>query len=578
MAKSSSPSADRSAQRPNLGDAHSLVGMGPLLQQVQDGVASIIDEAQTRMTALLDAITAVSSGVDLAETLKKIVSTAVVLAGARYGALGVLDDSGKLKQFVHQGIDEQTLEEIGALPKGNGVLGVVLDEGKPLRLEDLSAHPSSVGFPPGHPPMRTFLGVPIRGRGRVYGRLYLTEKRDGGPFTAEDEAVVMALADAAGAAVETALLFEESLLRERWQRATGEVTAELLAGGDPHEAIEMIAERTRDLVHADRTIVLVPDPTAGEVEALRIAIATGDSAELLMGRSVPVLGSTSGQVFIDRVPRRVREPASQITVGDGRRFGPSLFLPLGDGAQMLGVLVATRFDGAAMFTDEQLQVASSFADQASLVLQRAADRATAEDLRMIADQERIARDLHDTVIQRLFAIGLALQATGRAVKSPAVSLRINNHLDELQAVIDDIRSAIFGLQTGEGLLTDVRTHLREIVDTATSSTALAVTFRFSGETSMVSAGWGATLEAVVRELVTNVVRHADASEIWVSAALHDEAFIVVEDDGVGVPQEASRSGLNNLSERAARLSGDFRLEPRPGGGTVATWSCPIPRK
>ena len=201
--------SDRQNQPP-VGELLSVAPLRELLAEVQDRIESIVSGTRERMDALLDAVVAVSSGLELDSTLRAIVQAAKDLVGAQYGALGVLGEGGMLSRFVHVGIDDDTRQLIGPLPTGHGVLGVVIEDAKPLRLADLSQHPMSVGFPPSHPPMRTFLGVPVRGRGEIFGRLYLTEKANGEEFTADDEVVVQALAGAAGVAIDNARLYEQA--------------------------------------------------------------------------------------------------------------------------------------------------------------------------------------------------------------------------------------------------------------------------------------------------------------------------------------------------------------------------------
>ena len=239
----------------------SHTGTPELLTEVQQRTEVIVEGTRERMDALLDAVLAVSSGLDLDATLRQIVHAAMELVDARYGALGVLGADGTLTRFVHAGIDEPTRELIGALPTGRGLLGVVIEDSKPLRLETLSLHPMSAGFPPHHPPMASFLGAAVRARGEVFGRLYLTEKNTGAPFTDDDEIVVQALAGAAGVAIDNAQLYAQARRRERWLQATAEVTAQLLSGTDTDTALPLIASRAAELTGADWTLIALPtDP------------------------------------------------------------------------------------------------------------------------------------------------------------------------------------------------------------------------------------------------------------------------------------------------------------------------------
>ena len=531
------------------------------------------------MDALVRAMTSVSSGLNLDRTLRQIVQAAIELVGARYGALGVLDGTGMLGEFVHVGMDQATIERIGPLPTGRGILGVVTDGGQPLRLDDLSAHPASVGFPPHHPAMRTFLGVPVQARGEVFGRLYLTEKVDGAGFTADDEIVIDALAGAAGVAVDNARLYEQSRQRQRWLEATAEVNGELLGGGDVAVALTLIAGHAMELTAADYALIALPaDPEAeaASLTELQVAVCVGERGDLLTGRLIPLAGSTTGAVFADQLPRNVARLAVDITGGVGDvEFGPALALPLGSGDMLAGVLLAVRRTGAPPFDEQELQVAASFADQAAIALQRAESQATERDLEVIGDRDRIARELHDQVIQRLFAIGLAMQSTQRRTKSPLVAERLSSHIDQLQEVIQDIRTAIFDLQSDPGRPAGLRSELNELITELTADTPLRTAVRMSGPIDVVPVHLAQHARAVVREAVSNAVRHAKAAELTVTVSAGDELAIEVADNGIGVPDDVARSGLANLGVRARQAGGSFAVERRADGGTRLAWAVPL---
>ena len=570
-----SPDGSREGRRP-IGDALSQTRLQELMTELQDRIGVIVENTQGRMDALLDAVLAVSSGLDLDATLQQIVDAAIELAEAGYGALGVLGSDGMLTRFVYEGIDDETRERIGPLPTGHGVLGVVIDDARPLRLDDLSKHAASVGFPANHPPMRTFLGVPVLVRGEVFGRLYLTEKKDGQSFTTDDEAVVQALAGAAGIAVDNARLYESARRRQRWLEATSEITAELLAGGDTGEALRLIATRAQELTEADYTLVALPsdpDLPADEVTELTIAVCVGMRADTITGQNVPISGSTMGAVFTDHMPRSVDRLSFDLT----EEFGPALALPLGGGADIAGVLITVRVPGARAFDEQQLQVVASFADQAALALRGAASQSARRELEVLADRDRIARDLHDQVIQRLFAIGLAMQGTQRRAKVPAIADRITDHIDELQQVIHDIRTAIFDLQTDPGLAPGLRATLRGVISELTADAPIRATVRMSGPLDVVPAPLAQHAEAVVRESVSNAVRHSSAHELRVTISVDDNLVIDVADDGVGIPDTVARSGLHNMAQRAVENHGSCTFQrPAGGHGTHLVWSVPLP--
>ncbi|MEP6561831.1 MAG: GAF domain-containing sensor histidine kinase [Nakamurella sp.] len=546
-----------------------------LLTEVQQRVQEILVDSRGRTEALLEAVLAVSSGLELDATLRQIVQAAITLVDAKYGALGVLGPGGMLTQFVHIGIDDDMRKLIGPLPTGHGVLGVVIEEAKPLRLEDISAHPMSIGFPANHPPMRTFLGVPVRARDEVFGRLYLTEKNNGEAFNHDDEIVLQALAGAAGVAIDNARLYEAARRRQHWLEATGEVTAELLAGTDAREALHLIAHRALELTQADYTLIALPaDPASApqDVTELIVAVCVGLASDQMTGQLVPITGSTMGAVFADHLPRNV----AQLAFGLSAESGPALALPLGGGESISGVLLTVRLPGSQGFDEQELQLVSTFADQAALALQRAQTQLAQRQLEVLADRDRIGRDLHDHVIQRLFAIGLGLQRTHRREKSAQQAARLDDHIDQLHEVIQEIRTAIFDLQAGPAETPQLRTALHRLITELTAESPMRTTARISGPLDILPATLAQHAQAVVREAVSNAVRHSQGSEVVITVSVADDLVIDVSDDGIGVPDTVARSGLHNLAQRAADSGGSFTVARRSGGGTKIVWSAPLP--
>ncbi|RIJ78332.1 GAF domain-containing protein [Nakamurella silvestris] len=539
----------------------------------------IVGSTRQRMDGLLEAVMAISSGLDLDGTLLRIVEAATVLVGTKYGALGVLGPDGMLARFVHTGIDEHTRQLIGALPTGHGVLGVVIEDAKPLRLDDLATHPSSVGFPPNHPPMRTFLGVPVRARDEVFGRLYLTEKTDGRPFTGDDEVVLTALAAAAGIAVDNARLYDEARTKQRWLEASGEITVQLLAGGDSRDALQLIATRAQELTGADYTFVVLPvdgDVPPDEVTELQVAVCVGADADDFRHLSFPVQGTTSGAVFTDQIPRNLAHLANSSPESAGRTLGPALAVPLGTGATLAGVLLAVRGPGGAGFDSQELKVAASFADQAALALQHAQMQFSQRELEIISDRDRIARDLHDHVIQRLFGIGLALNGTHRMTKVPVVADRISDHIDQLHEVIQDIRAAIFDLQAGSTTGQRLRITLDDLFSDLTTDSGMHTTVKMAGAVDQLTGKLAQHVQAVVIEAVSNAVRHSGGDELVLSIDVDQDVTVVVTDNGVGMPEIVARSGLKNLLSRAAEAGGRCVTAEPAGGGTQLIWSAPLP--
>ncbi|QKV73900.1 GAF domain-containing protein [Amycolatopsis sp. Hca4] len=550
-----------------------------LLRDLQDRIELLIG-TRDKMDGLLDAVLAVASGLELDTTLRRIVEAAMELGEATYGALGVLAEDGSLAEFIHVGIDDATRRLIGDLPKGHGVLGVVIDEAKPLRLAEISAHPASVGFPSHHPPMRSFLGVPVRVRSAVFGRLYLTEKRGGVPFTDDDEVVVQALAAAAGIAIENAHLYEQARVRQQWLAATSEVTTELLGGTDPAEALNSIANRALELTGSDVTMLALPNSGRLDVDEdwnddveLTVAVCAGARVAELSGLRISVDGGEAGAVYRDRTPRSV----SELVLGE-HRFGPGLVVPLRAGDRTAGVLMTVREPGAEPFDVAQLAVVASFADQAALALQLAARQRTARELDVLGDRDRIARDLHDHVIQRLFAVGLSMQSTQRRTKSPELQKRLGDSVEQMHEIVREIRTAIFNLHGGAAgeMGLRLRHRLHDAIAELTDDAPVHPTVSMSGSIDSLPAQLAEHVEAVVREGVSNAVRHAEAAALTVSVVVKDDVLrIVVVDDGQGLPTDVSTSGLGNMRERAVSAGGAFAVESRPEGGVRLDWSAPV---
>ncbi|WP_082469183.1 GAF domain-containing sensor histidine kinase [Sciscionella sediminilitoris] len=560
-----------------LGGAFPQPRLRELLTEVQDRIEEIVG-VQDRMDALLEAILSVSSGLDLETTLRALVRAAMQLVEADYGALGVLGDTGELEKFYFEGIEAGTAERIGRLPRGHGVLGALLHEGEPLRLTEIAEHPGSVGFPPHHPVMSSFLGMPVLARGEVFGRLYLTDKRGGAAFTKDDEVVVRALAASAATAIDNARLFGEVRRHERWLEASSEISAELLAGAEAPEALQLIVDRAIELSDADYALIALPEddrlPPEERTE-LSVTVCAGEGLADLKGRTIPVTESTTGQVFTSRKPRAVDRLAFDIAEGSGFEFGPALAVPMHAGETISGVLLVIRRPAASAFTEQQVQMVSSFADQAALAMQRAEAQSARRQLDVLADRDRIARDLHDQVIQRLFGIGLAMQGTHSRVRSPAIADRLAEHIGELHDTVQDIRLAIFDLHAGT-VTGGLRDRLQRVIAELTGEGTLRVIRRISGPLELVPAALAEDAEAVLREAISNVVRHARATELTITVSLDDHLILEVTDNGIGLPDRVGRSGLHNLAERAAQAGGDCTVERIAGGGTRLVWWAPLP--
>jgi two-component system, NarL family, sensor histidine kinase DevS len=551
-----------------------------LVARAQDVIA-----AESRLHRLLDAVVSVASDLSLPDVLRRIVQLSAELAGARYAALGVIGPDRKLVEFIHVGIDEETRERIGDLPTGGGILGLLIDRPEPLRLHDLAEHPQSFGFPPNHPPMRSFLGVPIRVRGEVFGNLYLTEKADGADFAEEDEEIVVALAAAAAVAVENARLYEQTHRREQWLQASNDITGKLLAGADARETLSMVAAQALSIADARLvTLALAGD----QPDHLVVEVADGEgAADQVTGLVVPVAGTLAGAVHISGRPRLVADLAAEPQPGPPeppvrwKEFGPTILVPLAAGGHGLGVLTVARSAGALPFSEADMRMVSAFAGHAALALEFGRAQADRERLLVFEDRDRIARDLHDLVIQRLFAIGLGLQGTSRLVTRPDVAKRLASFVGDLDETIAEVRRTIFALQhEPSSAATSLRARILGTVSEAQQSLGFEPHVRFQGPIdSLADDDVRTDLAATLREALANVARHARARSVQVSVAADPATGtleLAVTDDGVGLdPAQARRSGLSNMADRAARHGGECSVDSHPGSGTTITWRVPV---
>ncbi|MGW9024010.1 GAF domain-containing protein [Streptomyces sp. NPDC055722] len=555
------------------------------LDELLDEVQARIDAArgtQNRVHRLLEGVLSVGRELDLQPVLRSIVESAVVLVDAEYGALGVIGEDRMLSEFLTVGIGDAERARIGALPSGHGILGELIRNPEPLRLSELSEHPASYGFPAHHPPMRSFLGVPIRVRDQVFGNLYLTEKRGAAEFDAEDEAVLSTLAVAAGVAIENARLYEETRLRERWLRASAQVTSALLSGAPSADVLELIVEQARGIVSAD--VGMIAERAAGE-EVLRPLFAVGRDAERRSGLVM------SGQDGFVEAALSTAEPLISPDIRQDPRIDPDSVLwsglgsvvgvPLVASGKSIGALLLGRTAGRNPFTDTDAGPLLGFAGQAALALELAQRRRDAERIALLQDRDRIARDLHDLAIQRLFAAGMTLQSTQRFVDHPEAAERLSRTVDDLDETIKIIRSTIFGLRTHGGggkQEAGLRSRVSEAVTASAASLGFTPALRIEGLVDTDVPGDVADhVVAVLGEALSNAARHSGAHSVDVHLRLlGGELTLTVADDGCGVPENAARSGLRNLEERAVALGGTLTVgERREGGGTRLVWRVPV---
>ena len=550
-----------------------------LLAELQGRLQAVLG-ARDQMRGLLEAVVAIGSGLDLEITLRRIVETAVGLVDASYGALGVIGSEKRLAEFIPVGLSEDEIRQIHHWPEGRGLLGLLIDDPRPLRLADIAAHPESSGFPAGHPPMRGFLGVPVRVRQVVFGNLYLTGKRSGGEFTEDDEAVLVALGTAAGVAIENARLYEAARRQQRWIQASAEVTTRLLSGSEPRAVLADVTRQARELSGADLAVLALPDE---EGRRLTIAYADGDGADEVSGLVLPAGQSLSGQVLATGEPVTAAdfatdERADQAARGAMSQIGPAVVFPLGAPGNVRGVLTVGRRHGAPPFPPDQVGVAASFAAQAGVALELAARRADVERLSLYEDRDRIARDLHDLVIQRLYATGMSLQGTMPMVTRPEVASRISGAVDAMDDTIRDIRATIFALQArDQSGPQDLRGSVVTLVEEMTPMLGFAPSLRLgAGLADPVGEETAEQALAALREGLSNAARHAAASQVDVTVDIEPDGFLTVRvtDNGTGIPAGATRSGLRNLARRAEKLGGQLRLGPAGPSGTRLEWRVP----
>lgn len=552
-----------------------------LLQEVLVRVEGILDN-QDRWRLLLDAVVTMAADLSVDQLLTRIVRVAADLSGAQYAALGVIDEDrpGQLRHFITHGLDEATIAAIGPKPTGHGLLGLIIARPEPLRLHDMTAHPASYGFPPHHPPMTSFLGVPVRTRDKIFGNLYLTEKAGGEDFTEEDETIVVALAAAAGVAIENARLLQEAHRRESWLTATAEITAVLTRSREPSEALQVIADRARALSHADVAWIV-----AGSEDHMALAAVSGATADPMVANRLDLGESLAYTVAQSGEPATVDDFANDPRVLNLASalgwpvLGPVLMVPLRTRSGTSGVLtLGWTPANRAVRADLDPALPRMFAEQTALALDVLRSRRDEQRLVLFEDRDRIARDLHDLVIQRLFAAGLSLQAGIRTELSPAGQARLDNVVNELDATIREIRSTIFALSTVGRSGSDLQTEVMRIIDRSATTLAFRPSLQLDGPLrTAVPPDVGSDLLAVLAELLSNAARHSEASRVTVEISVDADLRLIVADNGVGLNDNAQRSGLANITERAQRWGGSCEVKPGKSSGTVACWTVPLPR-
>jgi signal transduction histidine kinase len=547
--------------------AFARLGQRGLVRRMHQQLDELL-AARDQMEQLLRIIVDIGSDLDLDLTLHRIVKAAMELTGARYGALGIYGSEGSLVSFIHEGIDADTARWLGDLPVGEA-----------LRVDDLTAHLQRDGVSEHDSPIRAVLGMAIRVRGETFGNLYLGDDRLDRVFSDSEEIAARALASAAAVAIDNARLFGQERLSARWVNASREITAALLSAEPQTDALQLVVDRVLELADAESAILLVPiasDRPFDETGTLVVAAAAGRKAEDLKWTQVPVDGSTMGEVFRSGTPTitdSFKHPIEGFTdVGDRS----VIVVPLWADDIVRGAIAVARGVRQPPFADDYLELVSDFASHAAIALALASGREHTRELAILADRERIAHDLHDHVIQKLFAAGLDLQGTIARAVSPEVIDRLTHTVDDLQTTIEDIRTTIFKLQVPVEPGENFRQRIQNRVAEFTEDRDIPTTLDMSGALTAVTGELADHAEAVVTEAVSNAVRHAEARRLTIRIEVDQRLTIEVIDDGRGIPPDNQRrSGLANMQRRAAQVGGECSITSGPEGGTRVYWTAPL---
>ena len=530
-----------------------------------------------RSKALIEAGLALSSELSLDAVLQRIVETAAEITGARYGALGVVDHAGAIREFITTGVTPEQRAAIGHTPVGKGLLGLLIREQRPIRIPQIGEDPRSVGFPPNHPPMTSFMGAPVTARGRVFGNIYLTEKVGATEFSEEDEQALIVLAAQAGVAIENARLYAEARRRERWLDGVREVSALIMSGAEADEALELIAQRAMELVDADLATIAIPGSDASD---LTIAAAAGARASDILGTTFPRDDSLSGEAVAAGRAMLVEDASAAdaahqpiVRIGE---VGPAMFVPLAGG---LGTLAVANRRGGRSFDDDEVQLIQTFATQAVVALEYERAQRQAQRLLVMEDRERIGKELHDGVIQSLFAVGMGLQGAAAMSTDPETAKRLDDAVAEIDGAIRDLRNYIFGLRPGILADRQLDQALRQLAKEFEEKTEVVTVVDVDADVAAALAARAADVVQMAREALSNVGRHAHASTCRVSLRRQGgSAVLEVDDDGRGFADSdaaAGGQGLDNLRTRAEALGGAASVATSATSGTTVTIELPL---
>jgi signal transduction histidine kinase len=529
--------------------------------------------------ALLEAGLTLASELSLPIVLQRIVDIAAQVTDARYGALGVIGAGDELVDFITTGISGKQRRAIGALPRGRGILGLLIREPRIVRLKTIGSHPQSVGFPPNHPPIHSFLGAPVQALGKIYGNIYLGDKRGAPEFSVDDERSLQVLATQAGVAIANASLYQETLQRERWLEAQHEITSDILEGADADSLLTSIAEHARELAGAAAATILT---TTSDPGRLVVAAAVGEYAHQVQGQSVPGASSISGAVMETGEPlhtddARTHSRGYQPIIRLGR-VGPAIFVPLRVSGRATGTLMVANLKGGRRFDESTIRLVETFADQASVAIEYGRAQADLRRLGLMDERERIAKELHDGIIQSLFAVGMGLQGTALLAGSTETAARIEGAVGELDRVIRDLRNYIFGLRPGILADRQLDQAMRELGEDVQNRSPIRVAVEVDPDLAASLSSRSHQIVQVTREALSNVARHAEARTALVRLVRKGaNAVLTIEDDGVGfdIRSDSAGNGLRNMRERATAMGGGLRVSSKAGKGTKLRFTVPV---
>mgnify|MGYP003622936526 CR=1 FL=1 len=540
-----------------------------------------MDSAE-RQARLLEIGMTLAAELSLPAVLQRIVELAVELTDATYGALGVLGSERRIEQFITAGMTEEERALIGHIPEGSGILGLLIDEAKPIHLKDLTSHPASGGFPAHHPPMTSFLGAPVRARGRVFGNVYLTNKQGATEFTQEDQDALVVLAAQAGIAVSNARLYEESVHRQRSLEVVRDLTERILAGEAVTGILESVAASARELVGAD-VAMIVGQAEPGQPST--VLVADGFGADAIRSTVVPFAESLSGEVMRTGHPIVVEDASSHpdaypplVTTAE---MGPTIFVPLRLRERVFGTLSVANRHGGDLFSGEDLKLVQTFANQASVALEQARSREAHERLALLDDRERIGRELPDGVIQSRCAGGMSLQRAAIVTADPDLRLRIEGAVEEIDRTIRDLRNYIFGLRPTILADRELDQALKDLADDFSTTSGVVTVPDIDPAVASELSSMAPDIVQLAREALSNVRRHAGASTCRLTLrAEGSEALLEIDDDGRGFEATGPRGGrgLGNLRERARQMGGTGTITSTPGEGTTVTIRIPLPAR